>query len=139
MNEADLVFLVADNNEWIVRLMRHYIVQRFGANVQVESARNGAEAVKKFKEIVNTDRHMRLHSILIGCHMPICSGIDAVYEIRRIESENHFLRPVTVIGSSADMCKELKELFVAAGANYALQKPIERDLFDAVYDEISIV
>lgn len=132
-----MIFLVADNHSWIVRLMRHFIVTKFGDNVQVETAKNGAEAIDKFRMIVAEDNHRRLHSVLVGCHMPVCSGIDVVYEIRRIEAACNVLRPVAVIGSSAAMCEELSEQFIAAGATYAFPKPIDRVVLVAVYDEIT--
>lgn len=140
MNGNGLVFLVVDNNEWIVRLTNYFITQKFGDNVCIESVSNGEEAIAKFQDIVARDQHKRLHSVLIGCHLPVRSGIDAVIAMRSIEAanrDNKVAKPVCIIGSSAAMCEELGEQFHAAGANYALSKPIDRQVLFGVFDEIT--
>jgi signal transduction histidine kinase/ActR/RegA family two-component response regulator len=109
------ILLVEDNaiNETVAVAM----LKRLGW--QVEVARNGREAVERF-------RQGRFHLVLMDCQMPIMDGYEATRQIRQIE-QGESLERTPVMAMTANAFRETKERCFECGMDDFLTKPIKLD------------
>ncbi len=90
-------------------------------NYQTILARNGKEALDKFKE--NTD----IDLIVMDIKMPVMDGYEAVEKIREINNE------IPIIAQTAYAMKEDEEKALQSGFNEYLSKPMKAiDLKEAI-------
>ncbi len=69
--------------------------------------------------------------VLMDNHMPVKDGVEAIREIRQLESKQS---RVLILGCTADVFKETREGMLNAGADHIIAKPIsEEELDDALY------
>lgn len=129
MNNTDPIFLISDNQVWVVRLTKWRLERLFGKNVNIITGYNGEDAIQLFDQIVRSGNHSRLQAVLVGCHMPVYTGIQAAEEIRNIERSNNISTPVQIIGTTADLNDEIHAKFLHAGANIVLEKPVPEGEF----------
>ena len=102
--------LVVDDNP-VNRRVLGGLLEKLGC--QVESARNGREAV---------DAAIRssFTAVFMDCQMPVMNGYEATAEIRRLSHASH----VPIIGISASLDAETRQRCEDAGMNEYLPKPV---------------
>jgi len=132
MNNTDPIFLVSDNQLWVVRLTKWRLERLFGNNVNVITGHNGEDVIRLFDEIVRSGNHVRLRAVFVCCHMPVYTGMQAVEVIRSIERNNNVSAPVQIIGTTADLNDQVYDEFMNAGANMVLEKPVSEGDFAQV-------
>jgi two-component system sensor histidine kinase/response regulator len=109
-----LRILLAEDNPVNEKVATH-ILRRLG--YEVHAVDNGKAAVAAWR-----DRHYDL--ILMDCQMPILDGYEATREIRAIEAgERH--NPIVALTAHAMKDDDIK--CMAAGMNYHLTKPLDRE------------
>lgn len=136
MNNTDPIFLIADNQFWVVRLTKWRLERLFRNNVNVITGHNGEDVIHLFDEIVRSGNHFRLKAVFVGCHMPVYTGMQAVEVIRSIERNNNISTPVQIIGTTADLNDEVYTEFMNAGASMVLEKPVSEGEFAQVITAI---
>lgn len=90
------------------------ILKRYESNVV--TAISGMEAL-------NVIKSMHVDIIFLDYMMPEMNGIDTLYEIRKIESDN--ARTVPVVALTANVVSGAKEMFFEAGFADYVSKPID--------------
>ncbi len=109
------ILLVEDND--INREVARTILE--GTNVFIEEAKNGIEALHKFKE----SEIGYYDLILMDVQMPMMNGYQATEEIRRLERSDAIYIPI--IAMTANAFAEDVQAAKEAGMNEHLSKPIE--------------
>lgn len=94
------------------------LIREFGAHVL--EAYDGREALETLKLEPGVDL------ILMDIMMPVMDGIEAIKRIR----EDKALQNIPVIAITAKAMKGDKEIFLAAGANDYISKPIDYDILE---------
>lgn len=109
---SKLKILIADDDA-ISRKLIVKSVNEFGR--EIIEAKNGLEAVEKFKE--NSDVDL----ILMDVQMPVMNGYDAIKEIRKLNKD------ITIITQSAFGLTGDREKAISAGSNDYITKPIDKN------------
>ncbi|KAI4723006.1 hypothetical protein E4T48_00661 [Aureobasidium sp. EXF-10727] len=109
--------LLVDDNVVNLRIMRMYCEKR---KIQYLSAMDGAEAVNVFES--SLDKHP-INLILMDLQMPVCDGIEATRQIRRIEAEKALPRSALFIVTGQDTVADKHDSF-QAGADEFYVKPL---------------
>jgi CheY-like chemotaxis protein len=113
-----------DDSTVNLRLTKRKIQLALGDGVIVRTAIDGLEGIAAFKTILKEGNHSLLKGIFMDYHMPKCSGIDAIIEIRRIEQQNiEILKPCYIAAFTADLSDVSRSQLIDAGANEVLAKP----------------
>jgi light-regulated signal transduction histidine kinase (bacteriophytochrome) len=118
-----MTFLIVDDSKVNLRMTKRKIQLQF-EGVQVLTAEDGLEAVELYEKSlsqVNKDRH--LAGIFMDYHMPKCSGLEAIIEIRKRESIMAHPDPVYIIAFTADLSDTSTRALTGAGANEVMAKP----------------
>lgn len=110
---ADFKLLIAEDDDISYRLLK-YILKDY--KLQIIRACNGQEAVDLFRKTPD------ISLVLSDLKMPIINGIEAVKEIRKINSK------VPVIFQSAYTSNINKDEIFKVGCDDILNKPIQKDL-----------
>lgn len=105
--------LIADDNE-LNREVAVLLLEPF--RMQIDTAENGQEALEMI-------RKNRYDLVLMDHWMPVMNGVEAVAALRRLEGE--YYQKLPVIALTADALAESREMFLAAGMNDFVAKPIE--------------
>ncbi|OIP81866.1 MAG: hypothetical protein AUK44_08790 [Porphyromonadaceae bacterium CG2_30_38_12] len=108
--------LVAEDVEMNMVLIK-FLISKIIPNVKIIEAKNGVEAVKKWRM-----EHPNL--ILMDMQMPEMDGVEATIEIRKLE--NNAKTPTPILALTAGALKEEREKCLACGMNDFLTKPIEQ-------------
>ncbi len=108
-----LNILVAEDNEINQRIIK-FIVEAFGHRLEVVS--DGAQAVQAHKT-------QDFDLILMDVRMPNMSGPDATRAIRQLPGAKN---QVPIIALTADAMEENQKIYIAAGMNACVTKPIDR-------------
>ncbi len=88
------------------------MLKKIGINCDL--ARNGAEAVKTFKENA-------YDLVFLDCQMPVMNGLDAARQIRVLKSEKDY---VPIIALTAHTAKPYINMFLDAGMDDFICKPV---------------
>jgi CheY-like chemotaxis protein len=127
--------LLVDDNAVNLRLLEMYCSRR---GIPFRSAKDGYQAVNIFSDalIPKYDPLLRQYLplqpfklILMDLQMPVCDGIDATKQIRRLEKQHKHERSVLFIVTGQDSsndCKAADE----AGADEFLTKPVGPKVLD---------
>ena len=118
--------LVVDDDEFNLLAMKAQLEALNLSNL--DFARNGQEAVTKFKEKMSTDKLCckKCYSlILIDCEMPIKNGLDATREIRQLIKENCHHEHI-IIGVSGHSTQEFFKKCKEVGMDDVITKPITK-------------
>lgn len=132
MSTSNPIYLVVDNHIWVVRWTKWCLEQSQGKNINVVTGQNGEDAVELYDEIVKRGDHSRIRIVMVGCHMPIITGMEAIAVIRSIEQRHQVTKPVKIIGTTSDLNDEVSAEFFNAGANYVLSKPIPDGVLEGI-------
>ncbi len=115
-NEVYSVLVVDDND--INRTLMVDLLELSPWFIEVDTAKNGKEAVEKFKK-------QKYDLIFMDIQMPEMSGIEATKIIRKLEKEKEIYTPIIAL-TAFSFKNEIKE-FLLAGMNEYLSKPISRE------------
>lgn len=105
--------LIADDNE-LNREVAVLLLEPL--KMQIDTAENGQEALEMIRK-----NHYDL--VLMDHWMPIMNGVEATAALRKLEGE--YYQNLPVIALTADALAESREMFLAAGMNDFVAKPIE--------------
>ncbi|HIQ36819.1 MAG TPA: response regulator [Desulfocapsa sulfexigens] len=106
------ILLVEDNSA--NQLLASMVLKQFGC--RIDTAVNGAEAVKAFKE-------KKFDLILMDCQMPVMDGFQATRKIREIETTMGGDSHIPIIALTANALKGDRERCINAGMDDYLSKP----------------
>jgi CheY-like chemotaxis protein len=107
--------LLVDDVSLARKLCRKVLQSSFGS---IDEADNGLQAVELFR---SAEAQLKpFHIILMDFMMPIMNGLEAT-KIIRSESKH----PVVIIGVTGNGLKTDIDLFISAGADHVLTKPID--------------
>jgi CheY-like chemotaxis protein len=128
MTESKLLnILVADDTE-LNRTMVTRLLQRNGHNAI--SVNDGLQAFDRF-------RQETFDAVLMDVQMPVMDGIDATKNIRQWEKAESKI-PVPIIALTANDEKRQRDLYLSAGMNDVIVKPIDvKTLLPAIEKIIS--
>jgi PAS domain S-box-containing protein len=113
--------LIADDREDNRKLLKQILI---AAGFNVEEARDGLEAINKFKSWTPD-------IVLMDMHMPVMDGYDAIRGIKTITSSQNKKIPIIAITASAFSENRIKTL--ESGADAYLRKPFkEQELFECI-------
>lgn len=125
-NPMSVIFLAVDDSKVNLRMLQRKIAIAFenDTNVAVEclAALDGSAAVEVYKSIVKDGKINLLAGIFMDYHMPVCNGVQAIAQIRIIEGSMS-LRPVHIIGFTADYVENSIRAMLDSGANEIMPKP----------------
>jgi len=117
--------LLAEDNIMNQKVAKN-MLKKMGYSVDI--ANNGEEAVALFKA-------QAFDLVLMDGQMPVMDGIAAAKTIRKIEQE--FSKPsVPIVAVTANAMKGDRELFMAAGMNDYISKPLKRKNLEAVLEKV---
>jgi len=108
--------LVVDDHPTNLLLMRK-LLKKLGFNNLVECV-SGEEALDKYES-------GRFDLVLMDCHLPNISGMEATETIRKIEKKKN-RKYTPVIAVTADVLEDTKRKCQTAGMDFYLTKPITR-------------
>lgn len=108
--------MVAEDEE-VNYLYVESILQSVNLNIHIVRAKNGQEAIDKFK------LNEKIDLIFMDLKMPVLGGIEAVKEIRQINKD------IPIIAQTAYSRLEDKKRTLSVGFNDFLSKPIEQEFF----------
>ena len=120
-----LNILLAEDDEMIERLTAYYLRQ-YGHDVDI--AKNGNEAVRKFKD-------KKYDFILMDIQMPEMDGLQAVREIRKIEMDYLAKGHTTIIAITTNPDKDE---CLKAGMDGYTQKPFNLDVLSTLFSTFSL-
>jgi len=115
-----LNILLAEDDEIIEKLTTYYLRKN---GHEVDNAKNGNEAVRKFKD-------KKYDLILMDVQMPEMDGLSAVKEIRKIELDYLAKGHTTIIAITTNPDKN--ECLNAGADGYA-QKPFSFDVLNSLF------
>jgi PAS domain S-box-containing protein len=119
--ERDIVILIAEDN-MINRALAKTVISNHFPNSRILEAEDGEKCVQLYKNN-NPD------IILMDLHMPNLDGIKATRMIRIVEGDKS---RVPIIGLTADIKSEKRQLALDNGMDDLLTKPLERDKLKSV-------
>jgi light-regulated signal transduction histidine kinase (bacteriophytochrome)/ActR/RegA family two-component response regulator len=114
-------FLIVDDSKVNLRMTKRKIQLQF-QDIEVKTAEDGLEAITLYEENL-AKKADPFTGIFMDYHMPKCSGLDAIVEIRKMERNFNVTRPVYIIAFTADLSETSTRALVAAGANEVMAKP----------------
>lgn len=120
-----LNILLAEDDEMIEKLTAYYL--RYNGH-EVDIAKNGNEAVRKFKD-------KKYDFILMDVQMPEMDGLEAVREIRQIEKEYLAKGHTTIIAITTNPDKDE---CLKAGMDGYTQKPFKIDVLSKLFSTFSL-
>jgi light-regulated signal transduction histidine kinase (bacteriophytochrome)/CheY-like chemotaxis protein len=116
------VFLVVDDSMVNLRLTKRKINMTLEDNALVKFAMDGLQAIEFVEKAISEFKYSDLVGIFMDYHMPKCSGLQAIVEIRKLERKYQAL-PVYIIAFTADVSETTTHELINAGANEVLPKP----------------
>lgn len=125
INKMDAIFLVVDDSNVNLRIAKRKLFIAFGDSIDennIKFALDGIEATETYERLLAEDLQKNIAVILMDYHMPRRNGLEAIQDIRRIELA-HSLKPVLIIGFTADATETSTCTLLNAGANFVLSKP----------------
>lgn len=116
--------------------MSLFVVEQYLKLFQMEShkACNGLEAYRIVQQIVEK-KDVLFDLIVMDCNMPVLNGFKASRKIKKVLLK-HNLRPIPIIGMSANSTIPGKTAFRESGMEFFLEKPIRKDDFKEMVAKI---
>ena len=116
------ILVVEDNH--INMLLTERLLKKF--NYRVDTATNGLEGVKKYRENSSIDL------ILMDIQMPVMDGFEATGMIRKYEKTGETGKRVPIIALTAHAMKGDREKIIRAGCDNYISKPVNFITLDKV-------
>jgi signal transduction histidine kinase len=120
--QRGLSILMAEDNEPNQRVARALLRS---AGFSIEIASDGAKAVAMATET-------RYDVILMDLHMPVMDGLSATRALRQLDNA----RNVPIIGLTASVSREDRDLCLQAGMNEHMAKPVDWDVLIATLTKL---
>jgi CheY-like chemotaxis protein/HPt (histidine-containing phosphotransfer) domain-containing protein len=117
---SDVNVLVVEDNPTNIKVVQEYLKLH---RIRADTANNGREALQKVQE-TNYDLVFMDHM------MPVMDGVEAVRHIRALP--NKWLREMPIVALSANVFTDAKNLFLGAGMNDFIAKPIRAEEFNRI-------
>lgn len=124
VHAKDAIFIVVDDSTVNLRLTKRKLLIAFEKSIvetNIKYAMDGLEAISLYKELIASNQQKNIAVILMDYHMPKCSGLEAIIEIRSIEKAHNF-DPVYIVAFTADVTDTSNRDLTGGGANYVLPK-----------------
>ncbi|MGN0341666.1 MAG: ATP-binding protein [Roseburia sp.] len=115
--------LVVDDNEINLKVARGLLAPY---QMHIDSAENGEKAVQMVKE-----KHYDI--VFMDHMMPVMDGIEATIQIRMLEDD--YYQKLPIIALSANATSDAKDMFLKAGMNDFIAKPIREKELEACVRE----
>lgn len=120
--------LLVEDNDLNIEIAYHILTSE---GLEVETARNGVEAVEKFFQ----SEPYYYDAILMDIQMPIMDGLTATREIRKKTSRLD-ARSVPIIAMTADAFDEDMKKSIESGMNGHVAKPVDNDKLYATLKQL---
>jgi len=117
------LFMIVDDSVINLKLSKRKLLLALGDSCTVVTAEDGLASIALYEEYIEEGKQPLINGIFMDYHMPKCSGLEAIKEIRKIEQRHSDLRPVYIIAFTADMSETSSRELMHAGANEVLPKP----------------
>lgn len=117
---SDAKVLIVDDNRVSLKVTKGLLGSY---HMQIETANSGEQAV----EMVQCGAY---DLVFMDYMMPGMNGVDAAKTIRGMEGERY--KKLVIIALSGNLEAEIRELFLEAGMNDFLHKPVERRSMDKI-------
>lgn len=124
VSSAPLKILAADDNAINLAVLRGFLNL---AGYSPDTVRNGAEAVKAFK-------NMHYDLILMDISMPVMDGIVATLQIREIEKRIG-KTPVPIVAVTAHYTPSQRDRYLEVGMNDVIAKPIRQEKIESCLEK----
>jgi signal transduction histidine kinase/CheY-like chemotaxis protein len=131
LDDTSALFLIVDDSKVNLRVTKRKIQLAFRDRVSVDTAEDGIAAIEFYENLLKQKDHESLTGIFMDYHMPRCSGLEAIVEIRRKEKHYNVSRPVYIIAFTADLSETSQRSLIAAGANEVMAKPTPNDTVES--------
>ena len=117
--------LIVDDNPSLLEMLTDFLE---GKNFNTASVRSGIELLEKIEEI-------KPDVILMDIQMPGMDGLEAIRRIRAFEDKS--IASIPIIAVTALAMRGDRELFMAAGANGYVSKPIKlNELVETIQSQL---
>jgi len=120
---AESMFIIVDDSTINLRLTKRKLQLGLGDKSTIMTAEDGFVCISMYQELIDTGKQPLLNGIFTDYHMPRCSGLEAIKEIREIESNHPDLKPVYIAVLTGDLTDNARRELMDAGANEVLPKP----------------
>jgi CheY-like chemotaxis protein len=122
--DKEITVLIAEDDEVSYLFLKKMLVKN---NFKILHAKNGKQAVQFFK------KNPKVGIILMDLKMPLMNGIDATYQIRKLNPK------IPIIAQTAYASDIDKQRAFHAGCNDFITKPVQRDiLFEKMGEALGI-
>lgn len=146
----DDIYLVVDDSNVNLRLTKRKIQLTLGNEVTVRTAVDGIEAIELYLDLLKNGKQGNVRGIFMDYHMPRCSGLEAIIEIRKKElqhiqtltnsseddSSMMTFTPCYIIAFTADLSETSRKELINAGANEVLAKPTPSGEMEAICNRL---
>jgi len=118
------MFLIVDDSSINLRLTKRKLQLAFGDRCTILTAEDGFVCISLYQELIETGKQPLLNGIFMDYHMPRCSGLEAITQIRSIEQIHPSLKPVYIAALTGDVTDTGRKELLDAGSNEVLPKPL---------------
>jgi len=118
------MFLIVDDSSINLRLTKRKLQLAFGDRCTILTAEDGFVCISTYQELIETGKQPLLNGIFMDYHMPRCSGLEAIQQIRKIEELQQNINPVYIAALTGDVTESGRKELMDAGANEVLPKPL---------------
>ena len=134
MNKADIVILIADDNDGHVELIREELLD-MGVGNSIIRFTDGHEIWEYLVSVyLNGSLEHPKHLILLDINMPRVDGVEVLRRIKSFEEMKHV--PVVMLTTTDDP-REVETCF-QLGCNHFLTKPIKFNKFAATLRKLGL-
>ena len=129
-------FLVVDDSKVNLKLAKQKIQLALTTDARVDFALDGLEAIAIVSKLLQEGAHGELVGVFMDYHMPRCSGLQAILEIRKLETAHGVILPVYISALTADVSSTTTRELLDAGANEVLPKPTPEAALEKVCEKM---
>jgi len=129
---SDSLFMIVDDSLINLKLSKRKMLLTLGDSCTVVTAEDGLASIQMYQDYIENGKQSLLNGIFMDYHMPKCSGLEAIKEIRRLEQKHPELIPVYIVAFTADMSETSSRELIHAGANEVLPKPAATGQLEAI-------
>jgi light-regulated signal transduction histidine kinase (bacteriophytochrome)/CheY-like chemotaxis protein len=122
INGKNASFLIVDDSKINIRLTKRKIQLQLSDKVPVDYAYDGLEGIEYYKKALEAKTTDKITGIFMDYHMPNCSGVECILELRRLE-KLYNVPPVYIIAFTADLSETSHRSLLNAGADEIMGKP----------------